>query len=463
MTNNLSQSLGKVSHKAAVTCLGALMLMLIAFYDNYPIVTNDTGSYIESGCSITTPPDRPIVYGLFVYLSSLGLSLWLTVFAQCLIVALLIIRFIRRTAGSVPNQRIVAFFLFTSVGTIGGWHCSQLMPDIFTAILVLSIINYLFLDDKRGYAWVYLSLMILAVLMHNSHLVTLTLLVLCLFLSHLAANTRIADLRKTLTIAIVCLLSWTAACTVNYIGGNGFRPSKATHIFLMGKLVENGVLKTYLDKACPVYHYNICTYKDSLPAVAWEFVWDNTSPLYRTGGWEANREEYNNILKDISTRPKYWVFLGYKSLEGTLRELSLTGIDESYKLPWTVFDADTPPFKAIQKYIPHELNEFVTSRQNTKTLNIPFLDKIYIVVLVLSSILVLLTWKIKNNGLWKGVFVILTLMIVLNAFVCANMANVLTRLNSRIIWLLPVFNTLLLCDTLPRFFMKRKAIPGNNT
>jgi hypothetical protein len=64
-----------------------LVLMAPAFYNAYPLVYSDTGTYIQSGMQWELPIDRPFVYGLFIKITSLGFSLWNVIFFQCLIVA----------------------------------------------------------------------------------------------------------------------------------------------------------------------------------------------------------------------------------------------------------------------------------------------------------------------------------------------------------------------------------------
>ena len=216
----------------------------------------------------------------------------------------------------------------------------------------------------------------------------------------------------------------------------------------MGKLVESGVLKTYLDKACPVYNYGICPYKDSLETNAWGFVWDASSPLNKTGGWEANRKEYIHIISDIISRPKYWPFLMFKSGEATLRELVLINIDGLFELPWVKYLKDSPPYENVSKYYPHELNELASSKQNVNALDIKFMDSVYCIVFIVALLIVILLIGVtpKNFKIISVIF--LLILVVLNAFTTATFANVLTRLNSRVIWLIPVVSSIYIYEYL---------------
>jgi len=72
--------------------------------------------------------------------------------------------------------------------------------------------------------------------------------------------------------------------------------SKSKHIFYMGHMVENGILKKYLDENCATHNYKICEYKDSLPPNADRFLWDfENSPVYKMGGWKACKNEFMQL------------------------------------------------------------------------------------------------------------------------------------------------------------------------
>jgi len=79
-----------------IIIIAAAGLMLPAFYNGYPLVYSDTGTYIASGFEGKVPNSRPITYGLFIRHSSLTASLWLSAFAQCLMVSLLLYYFSHR-------------------------------------------------------------------------------------------------------------------------------------------------------------------------------------------------------------------------------------------------------------------------------------------------------------------------------------------------------------------------------
>ena len=70
---------------------------------------------------------------------------------------------------------------------------------------------------------------------------------------------------------------------------------------VMGRLVDAGLLRPWLQEHCPTEHYGLCAYLDGLPTTSRAFLWYPESPLQRQGGWEATRAEYGRIVRGTLT------------------------------------------------------------------------------------------------------------------------------------------------------------------
>ncbi len=438
---------------------GAFIFMIFALYNRYPIVSGDTTTYLESGFTLKVPDDRPIFYGLFMRLTSLGFTVWGPVIAQCLLLSYLCTRFVKSILPGLPDLRVLAVLLFVSLGTIGGWYIGQLLPDAFTAVLFLALYLYLRGENTRRQNVFLLIIIYLSVVVHYSHYVIATSFLFALLLAGVFYKEGFRAMRrKLLQLLVLVIFCWLSLFTSNFIGGKGFGSSHSSHVFLMGKLAESGILKKYLDDNCPVKNYKLCAYKDSLPPVAWEFVWDGQhSPVFKEGGWEGTREEYRAIMGDMLSQPRYWPLMAYKTAGATLRQVVLCNIDESEELHWIKYEKDHPLYQALQRYYPYEINHFATAKQNVKILNIVFYDEVYVVVLLLSSFccMLLLRGDIKKQA--GKVYFLLILYLLANAFATATFGNVLTRLNSRDIWLLPMANIIFIYASLRSLIMKRET------
>lgn len=423
--------------------LSAVVLMVVGLYNNFPIITTDTGTYIYSGMNWKVPVDRPITYGLFIRFASLGFSLWLPVLVQSILLGYLLSRLIGRYVPDITRVQNFVLVVLISLLTTASWYSSSLMPDVFAPIIGIALVLFY---DKYAQPKHRIGLgviIFLSVLMHNSHLILLLLFGAATSVLWLVKKNR-QLLNRGLLVLGIAAAAWITNSWVNKNAGYGFSPSSATHIFLTGKMAENGMLQRYLNDNCSTQPYKLCAYKDSLPATAWEFVWNGDSPIAMTGGWEANRADNKAILKGIVTTPKYWLPLAYKSITATGRQLTLTGVDESLKHSWVVFDEGTPPYEEVRKNFPHELPLIPMARINLKTIDLGWMEHIHLIVFIISCLSVLLLRKETFRRRYGIAYTLIILVIVLNAFTVANFANVLARLNSRIIWLLPAMNMIVL-------------------
>src|SRR5690349_1184326 len=81
-----------------------ILLMLIAIwpalYNQFPLVTSDSGSYIFSGIRLTMGIDRPWAYGIYILLTSWGISLWGPVLVQGILFAWLISELCKKVLGN---------------------------------------------------------------------------------------------------------------------------------------------------------------------------------------------------------------------------------------------------------------------------------------------------------------------------------------------------------------------------
>jgi hypothetical protein len=124
---------------------GVITTLIPVFFNGYPFVFSDTGTYISSGFEDTITENYPITYRLFVKHISLANSLWLVVLAQAIIVNILIWYFIKLITGAANkalNFIYLSGILFLTAITSMPWFSGLIMPDIFTPIsfLLLAIL-----------------------------------------------------------------------------------------------------------------------------------------------------------------------------------------------------------------------------------------------------------------------------------------------------------------------------------
>jgi hypothetical protein len=439
----------KTYKKIGFYALATLILLWIGLQNRFPLVTSDTGAYINNGFQLYLPADRSLTYSLFMRFTSLDFSLWGVVIAQTLILAWLLIQLIRKIQSQqIDRYKMLAYLVASVFFTSVSWFSSQLMPDIFTAILLISSILY-FLEDNKIIKIILLIVAFVSIMMHNSNLITSLLFSGISFLiswkKNLIWRNRARDLTALSAVAILTMAS------IHALAGHGFILSRGSNIVLIGKLAENGILKKYLKENCSG-QYKICEHIDKIPNTNWDFCWDLQSPLYLTGGWDSNRIEYGQILRGTLSKPNYLALHVWKSAEATLRQISQTEIGDGL----TPHTQNSNPFWRIEQYFKDELPEYLTSRQNWAVLDFKTTNQIHLLFLFLSSFFVLWQFKyVENQADWRLIYGFVLLFIFCNAFTTATFGNVLARLNSRVFWVLPFLNLIFIGQFLAQ--LRRKT------
>lgn len=416
-----------------------LMFIGAAIYNGYPLVTSDTGTYINSAYTLEVARDRPFGYSILIAVTSLSFSLWLTVVAQAILLTYLCKRIVKIV---LPDHRqsIVLFSLvaFLALFTTASWFVSMIMPDLFTAIATLA--GFLFLvETNKKHRLACLIIFLYAITTHTSHLLIFSILGVALSLvNHFFGD---QQTRKYLTFALICFSGWLIVPGLHWIVGGQFSATKSTHVFMTGRLIETGTLQRYLRKSCPSEEIPLCAYSDQLPNTAIEFIWNGDSPLYQTDGWEDSNGQYRKMVRQIMTRPKYLFQFLYSSFWSSMTQLTQTHVGDGLQ-PHV---EESNPFWKVQQYYKYELPVYLNNLQNQNNLTYQSSNTRYRWVVILSVFILSLLYfsgKLKHHVEIK-IVIFVALAIVINAFVTATFGNVLGRLQSRIIWLLPMVTFLL--------------------
>lgn len=432
--------------------IATLLLLGAAFFNGYPLVFSDSGTYIFSGWEMKVPVDRPIAYGIFLRLASMGFSLWLPVMVQCFTLAWLL-RLFWRTF--FPEKGLSLPFLLV-IGVLCAlspvaWYSGQLMPDVFTEVLLL--VTGVVLLRKTLPVWQWICLGLLFVFCSISHFSNLfiglaTLATVWVLRSFGVGVLReLQQLRRGSAVILVCsAASYVAMPALNWVADGEWTMGKGSYTFLIGRMLDNGVLKRYLDENCGHEQFRLCLYKDSLPDNSRNFHWDANSPLAREGGWGVPEPEYRKIVWNTLTTPKYLALHVWESLLSTPSQLLQNSVGSGLELGW-YRSPESPPYQAVAKHFPYELNKYRFSRQCGNLwgqgLDLKFYSTLFYWTLLLSAFLVpvLLILERKRPflpaGLQAGVYLLLCGMVA-NAFVTSSLASICDRFQSRVAWFLPL-------------------------
>ncbi len=417
---------GRHAAWVGVGVLGTLLLLLPAFYNGYPLVYFDTGGYLERGFEWTPFPGRSLVYGLFMRATlAAGGGLWPLVLAQAALVAWLGLRTATLVEPALRPADALALGGLAALVTGVPWYTAQAAPDFLSASLVLAL--YL-----AAYHWTHLTVaerwavgcvVFLAVASHLSHIP----LAAGLIVITAAVPAEWGRVRRlaALSMAGVVAVPLAAAVTTGE-----FRMTPGGTGFVFGRLVQDGIVARFLDDRCPSTEYRLCEHRAALPRTADEWLWTETSPLARLGGWDAATPEMRRIAwESLLAYPAHHVASAARS---TWDQLLLVRTGEGLD------EVQHHTNYAVGRYLPQEVPAFAAALQQALALPLGAINRVHVPVALGALALLLPSLALAFRRRWGGLahlglFTVVALLS--NAFVCGALSNPHDRYQSRLIWL----------------------------
>ncbi len=424
---------------------GGFMLCFWAFYNHYPITFWDTGAYLYAGYHNAVPLDRPITYGLFLRHVSMADSLWLVVLAQGLMVSLSVYYYFYYFQPS--RNTLIPFLTFIFLITFftgASFAASTLMPDIFTPVTLLAVGLLLLAPSLKTRDYFIISLLFfLGVSMHNSHMmIGFSLLFLLTVLILFRKIRRIPGFPSAKRLILTWTLLFFAIGSVSlthYALARTFAISRGSHVFMMGRLSDLGILQDYLQKNCWYKEYKICQYKDAIP---WDFLWDGEhSPVYKTGGWEANKDEYNAIIRSIFRHPEYTKIFITRSFESSFKQFFTFDTGELPKQ-----HEGTNTYTMIYRKFNMQVKEYFSARQSNTGIDFRIVNSVQMFLLAFGLMVLLILLFSRIPAGYKILIAFILISIYINALICAAFSGTFARYQSRVAWLMLLPLVLMLTD-----------------
>ena len=431
----------------------AVIFLLPALVNGFPFVFGgDTGTYLGGAGLRHLPQDRPIYYGIFNRLTNLKLSPWPTVVVQSLLTAWVIRCFTSAFFSLSEVSQLLSLAFFLTVGTSLPWFVGQLMPDIFTPLMILALSLLLLVPDilSRSSQLILAALISISVAFHQANFLValwaVPAIVLCALLGWRPSKLFVNGLLAS-TIAVA--VGMAALFTANVSGGR-WALSSGGSATLMARLLEDGTAVKYLEQACPQRHFAVCAYLDEIKSYhlsthtfpggaqdtlsTW-FIW--FGPLDQLGGFRAEEAEASTIV--ANTLLSYPLSSLRAAIGNAFRQLVSfrTGGDSSlFAYPESGWESI-----AIRSVFGPVVYEHYRHSRQIRGFGFGWFEALnyfHFVILGLS-VMVLIAYlgrRFKSRAFYGTVLV--TILMIGNAFTMGILANPSHRYQGRVIWLVPL-------------------------
>jgi hypothetical protein len=420
---------------ASAIGLSALLILLPAVWNGFPFMFYDSGAFIDLAVGGGFRPERSAFYGLFLWAFHPQYSLWPAAIAQVTICVLVMAEFARIVLPGLSPMRFFLVVFALSVGTGLPWYAAQILPDIWAPLMVISLYLLGFHGHELGRPRQVglMAVAILAITSHSSHLALAAGLVIVIAVARLVVKRwgRISPAPRWRLPALVLAISLASLVVSNFARTGDVFVSRAGPAFVLGRLMQDGIVQRLLHDTCPASGYDLCPYKDKLPNDANDYLWRYDSPFWKFGGFEGTAEEAREIIGE-SLKRYPWMHVE-TAVDNTLQQLV------EFETGDGIEPLNDVPVTDIERWMPDQLPAYYAARQQqSRSIDFHWINMVQVPLgaLSLAALGAILAYALRRRIWDDRLFLPAFLLIALlgNAFVCGVLSNPHDRYQSRLMW-----------------------------
>ncbi len=261
---------------------------------------------------------------------------------------------------------------------------------------------------------------------------------LCDWRGLLASGTGIAAGAAMLLVANFAFsgqLAWTP-------GGYGI---------VFGRMLQDGIVKRYLDDHCPAAGHRLCPYRDQLPKTGDDFLWNSRifDDLGRFAGLEDEMHEI--VLGSLREYPREQL---QTALAATAEQLRLVG--SGYGIHNEIWHT----YGIIKRFIPGEVPSMLRARQQHGEFGFDQINWLHVPI-ALGSMALALAFAVHGLFLrrFDSIATLATTVVgalLANAFVCGALSGPHDRYGARMAWIATLLVVVALALAVRRLSEPRK-------
>ena len=418
--------------------LAVALLCLPTLWNGFPLMFDDVGGYLERWPTGTLGLGRSTVYGLLLWTTRW--ALFLPVVLLQALVTTFVVDCALRAFGASRSPWTLPGAMAAIITTSGAaFFTSKLMPDSWAAPGVLALHLMAWRIDSLS-KFETTAMAVIVAIAGASHMATLGVLAGLSFLDVIAwlLRRKLLIAPRGLWVAMAATWSGLALLLVtDALVAKRFVPTPGGSVFLLGRLLEDGMLGKILAEECPRRDWQLCNFRNELPTYAEAFIWDANSPLWKLGDADdprMRREVASIIARSVLDHP--FEHLG-RAATLTVEQFFDTGVGgsmepiESSHARWT-----------LMRYASWALPRHDAARQQVETIDLTWWsDWVATPVAVTASVLLpmLAVFRWRQHCRQEALLAtMLFLVLVGNAAICGVISSPNDRYQARLVWLAPL-------------------------
>jgi hypothetical protein len=421
-------------------------MCLPALWNHFPLMFDDVGGYLERWPTGSLGHGRSTVYGLLLWVTRWG-AFVPVVLLQALVTTYIVDRMIRVFAlgdlaldkganSDAPSWSLPWVIVLLALTSGIAFFVSKVIPDAWAAPAVLAehLLAWRGEDLSKSERTTMAGIVAFA---GASHLATFGVL------AGLSVLDTIAWLaRRRLRVAPTGLVFSTAAVwsglvlllIVNVIVAGRFTLTPGGEVFLLGRMVEDGMASEILREECPRSDWQLCAFQNALPDYSEAFIFDSNSPLQKIGGEDDPRvrsEITSIIIRSLMRHPMEHL---ERAVALTARQFVDVGTGDAME-----------PLMAqhtrwiLMRYAPQLVPDFDAAHQQTESIDLgPWSDWVVVPISIVASftlpVLAMFLWRSSRRR--EAMLPAMMFMALLgNAVICGVTIGSDDRYQARLVWI----------------------------
>ncbi len=406
------------------------LLMAPALWNGFALLQYDTGGYLARWYEGILVPSRAVVYGLILN-AGVPFALWPVVAAQAAAAVWVIALTLRAHRLGGRPWLLLGVVAMLSVATTLPWLTSILLTDIFAGLSVLALDLLVLRDDTltRIERIGLIVLTAIAAATHSATFAVLAVLMAAAIIVFMLDRKRIPEIALGRGV-IALVLGAVLVLGANFIVAKRLAWTPGGFALSFGRMLQDGIVKKYLDEHCPDPALQLCAYKDRLPVHADVWFWG--SDLFdRLGRFAGLGKEMEKIaLRSLAAYPGLQI---ETAAVATARQLVAVRSGEG------VTTALWHSYAIVERFTPQLAPAMHAARQQRGELSFDAINRLHYPIALLSMallpVLLLLARRHKIPAGMAELSACVTLALIANAFVCGALSNPHDRYGARMVWI----------------------------